>query len=161
MSPDAPRRPATKSVTGRRVFVVLATALAAFVVFARQSPQSVVADGTGKAELVVVTFSSAWCAPCRLLKPRLAAAVPKFQSAPVRFVELDYTFGPEPDVSGLTDVPGAADFVARSGGATGYTALLDADTGEIISTLTSAHSQRGIENEIHLALSVASASRAP
>ncbi|MEQ8935436.1 MAG: thioredoxin domain-containing protein, partial [Amphiplicatus sp.] len=77
-----------------RLFLVFALLAGGAVLFqALSKPGAVSAAFNGEPELIAATFSSEWCASCRVLKPNLAQVLPKFASKPVRFVEYDFTFG--------------------------------------------------------------------
>jgi len=98
----------------------------------------------GKPEIVAATFSSAWCSSCKILKPRLADVIPDFADQPVKFVELDFTFGQREEIAEQAAAEGLADIYPRFKGATGFTLLVDADTGEIVDMLTIRHTKKAM-----------------
>ncbi|MCK5751033.1 MAG: hypothetical protein KAH44_32750 [Oricola sp.] len=104
-------------------------------------------------EVVAVTFSSAWCPSCKVLEPRLAKVIPDFADKPVKFVELDFTFGENAEVEAKAE--GLGGVYPRFKGATGFTLLVDRDTGEIIDMLTMDHSQGAMRAALAQALAVA------
>lgn len=106
-------------------------------------------------EVVAVTFASAWCSSCKILEPRLAAVISDFANEPVKFVELDFTFGQRAEIEELARAEGLADIYPRFKGATGFTLLVDKDTGEIIDTLTIDHSKAAMRAALAQALAIA------
>ena len=106
-------------------------------------------------EIVAATFSAAWCAPCRILEPRLAGVIPRFADDPVKFVKLDFTRGPHEEVEALARREGLSDVYRRFGGASGFTLLVDRETGEVIDMLTIDHSDRAMRAAIAQAIAAA------
>ncbi|MFC7291958.1 TlpA family protein disulfide reductase [Hirschia litorea] len=90
----------------------------------------------GRPEIYAVTFSSAWCSTCKILEPKLAEVAPDFANKPVKFVKLDFSLGqggaPEKTARDLNFMP----VYEKYKGGTGFTLLLNADTGEIVDRLT-------------------------
>ena len=114
-----------------------------------------------KPEVIAATFSSAWCSSCKILEPRLGSIVPKFSADPVKFVKLDFSFGQN---SGLADIAAEnnfADTYQRFKGATGFTLLIDAETGQILDRLTINQSERAMTTIIAQAIAVASRDSEP
>lgn len=120
-------------------------------------PAAVSAAFEGEPQLIAATFSSEWCASCRVLKPKLAEALPEFSGRPVRFVEYDFTFGARDDMRAEAEADGLGEIYERFQGATGFTVLVDAGTGEIIDTLTMNHSAKAMAAAIEDALAIAAA----
>ncbi len=110
----------------------------------------------GEPEIVAATFYAAWCSPCRILEPRLSDVAPSFADKPVKFVKLDFTFGQRADVKALAGREGLAEAYRRFAGATGFTLLIDRETGETIDMLTIDHSPRAMRAAIAQAIAVAS-----
>ncbi|MEQ8177358.1 MAG: hypothetical protein RIC52_10245 [Amphiplicatus sp.] len=137
------------------IIALLAGVAVLFQAFHR--PGAVSAAFAGEPELIAATFSSEWCASCRVLKPNLARVLPDFASKPVRFVEYDFTFGQTEAMRAQADADGVGDIYARFKGATGFTVLVDADSGEIIDTLTMNHSPAAMAAALDDALAVAEA----
>ena len=109
----------------------------------------------GEPEIIAATFSSAWCSSCKILKPRLADVIPEFADDPVKFVEFDFTFGQRADIAEQAEQEGLEDVYPRFKGATGFTLLVDADTGEIIDMLTIRHSKNAMRAVIAQAVATA------
>ncbi len=110
----------------------------------------------GDPEVVAATFASAWCSSCKILMPRLARVIPDFADQPVKFVELDFTFGERKEIEQLAAAEGLAKIYPQFKGATGFTVLVDRDTGEIIDTLTINHSGKAMRAAIAQAIARAS-----
>ena len=110
----------------------------------------------GEPEVVAATFSSAWCSSCKILKPRLADVIPDFAEQPVKFVEFDFTFGQREEIYEQAEAEGLGDLYPRYKGATGFTLLIDKETGEIIDMLTINHSKRAMRAAIAQAVALAS-----
>ncbi len=112
-------------------------------------------------EVVAVTFASAWCSSCKILQPRLAEVIPDFAGQPVKFIDLDFTFGQRGEVEDKARAEGLADIYPRFKGATGFTLLVDPGTGEIIDSLTIDHSKAAMRAAIAQALAFAERPPAP
>ena len=141
--------------TGRNIFIGLAVAVAAFILFGRPSLRSVAAPYEGEPEVIAASFTSAWCSACKILEPRLASVIPDFRQKPVKFVELDFTFGQQKDIRAAAKADGFEAVYDRFKGATGFTLLIDRDTGDIIDTLTISYSEKAMRAAIANALAVA------
>jgi len=141
-------------------FLILAAGVAAFYFTAKTPAQSADARFDGKAEIVAATFASAWCSSCKILKPKLAAVIPEFTEQPISFVELDFTFGQRDEIRQIAEEDGFEEVYDRYKGATGFTLLIDSDTGEIIDTLTMNHSRKALRAALAQAIAVASLSAA-
>lgn len=109
----------------------------------------------GEPEIVAATFSSAWCSSCKILKPRLADVIPDFSDDPVKFVEFDFTFGQRAEIFEQAKAEGLEDIYPRFKGATGFTLLIDPDTGEIVEMLTIRHSKSAMRAMIAQAVAAA------
>ncbi|MFQ5564597.1 MAG: thioredoxin [Parvularculaceae bacterium] len=112
--------------------------------------------GAREPEVVAATFSSAWCTACKILKPKLASVIPDFESAPVEFVEFNYTFGRPREYRDVAAARGFADIYDRFEGGTGFTLLIDADNGEILDMLTMTYSKKAMRAAIGQAVAIAS-----
>ncbi len=90
----------------------------------------------GEPEIIAATFSSAWCSACKILEPKLAQVAPEFANKPVKFVKLDFSLG---QGSGPAEIAAENNFSSvyeKYKGGTGFTLLLNADSGEIVDQLT-------------------------
>lgn len=110
----------------------------------------------GEPEIVAATFYATWCSPCRVLEPKLSDVIPEFADKPVKFVKLDFTFGKRDEVEALAAREGLDDVYRQFGGASGFTLLVDQETGEVIDMLTMDHSSRAMRAAIAQAIAVAS-----
>lgn len=130
------------------IFLAALLALAAaFALYARRPAASAEAAFSGDPELIAATFNSQWCSSCKILKPRLLKIMPEFAGEPVKFVEYDLTFGPD-GARAAAAADGLSSVYDRFSGATGYTLLIDADTGEIVDMLTVNHSAAAMRETI-------------
>lgn len=102
--------------------------------------QAITGASRQEADLVVVTFSSAWCGPCKILKPRLADVKPEFKNSNVRFVELNFTFGENENFSSLAADEGFVEIYNRYKNATGFSVLVNKHNGEVLDVLTADYS---------------------
>ncbi|MBB5518193.1 hypothetical protein [Amphiplicatus metriothermophilus] len=142
------------------LFAVLAAAAVASASVAGRNSLSNAARFEGEATLIAATFSSAWCAACKILEPRLARVIPQFEGAPVKFVEYDFTFGEKERNRAAALADGVSGEVYdRFAGATGFTLLIDAKSGAVVDMLTASHSPKAMRAAIAQAL--ARAGRAP
>ncbi|MEM8934914.1 MAG: thioredoxin domain-containing protein [Pseudomonadota bacterium] len=105
--------------------------------------------------VIAATFSSAWCASCKILEPKLADLAPVFADQPVQFIKLDFTFGQYNEQKARAAALNFEGVFNAYEGATGFTLLLDAETGVLIDTLTANHSKNAMEAAIAQALSIA------
>lgn len=137
-------------------YALFAAFAGAFFMFARTPATSADAPGAGKPEIVAATFSSSWCSACKILKPKLARVIPGFADEPVTFVEFDFTFGPRDELRAEADKYGVGALYERNKGATGFTVLVDYDTGEILDTLTMNFSENAMKSAIARAVEIAS-----
>ncbi len=141
-----------------RVFFGVLAAGAALAAASNQMRGSTpAAPFEGEPEIVAATFSSAWCAACRILEPKLARVIPQFADAPVKFVDYDFTFGQRDDIRQAAEADGLAALYDKYEGATGFTALFDPETGAVLAFLTSGLTEKALAAEITEALAIASA----
>lgn len=137
-------------------YTLFALFAGAFFMFAKAPATSAEAPYQGEPKVVAATFSSAWCSACKILKPKLAKVIPQFANEPVAFIEFDFTFGPNDDLRAEADKYELGALYERNKGATGFTVLIDRETGEIIDTLTMNFSEGAMKSAIARAISIAS-----
>lgn len=147
---------AMKSSRNILFFAVLALGVGLFAVFGRTSATDAQYSYETKPEIIAATFSSAWCSSCKILEPRLEALVPDFADKPVKFVKLDFTLGQRGAVAEKAEREGLAHLYPQFKGATGFTLLVDADSGEIVDSLTIRHSEQAMRAAIAQAVAAAS-----
>lgn len=82
--------------------------------------------------------------------------MPLFAGEPIAFVEFDFTFGGRPELKKEAERYGLAGLYERNKGATGFTVLVDHDTGDILDTLTMNFSGSDMRAAIERAIAVAS-----
>ncbi len=138
----------------RAGFLAMAAGLLGFLML-RPVATSVAAEADGPAEVLAVTFSSAWCASCRILKPRLARVIPEFEDAPVKFVEIDFSLGDAAAAREVAAAEGIEAIFDDVAGATGFTLLVDRDTGEVLEMITSSYPEDAMRASIAAALAIA------
>jgi len=138
--------------------VILAVAIGGYGFYSQTSAGEPEYTYDGPPEIVAATFASAWCSSCKILEPRLARVTPEFAGKPVKFVKLDFTFGQRGEVAELAEKEGLGELYPQYKGATGFTLLVDAQSGEIIDTLTMNHSQQAMRAAIAQAIAKASQS---
>ncbi len=136
--------------------VIVVAGIAIFALSGRNAKAGSDYQYAGEPEIVAATFSSAWCSACKILKPRLADVIPDFAEQPVKFVEFDFTFGQREEIYEQAAAEGLGDLYPRYKGATGFTLLVDSDTGEIIDMLTINHSKNAMRAAIAQAVALAS-----
>lgn len=139
------------------VIVALAIAIAAAIAVAsRGHAPSVAQTAAGAPQLIAASFTSAWCSACRILEPRLAEVMPKFKDKAIEFLDFDFTFGEDEKLAALAASHDLSRLYEANRGATGFTVLVDAETGAIIDTLTMNFTAADIERALTRALLVAS-----
>lgn len=139
------------------IFVaVLAFGVAVFAAFGRTAATEAAYTYDGEPEIIAATFSSAWCSSCKILEPRLSKVIPDFADRPVQFVKLDFTFGDRDELAEEARSAGLAQIYPVYKGATGFTLLVDPQTGEIVDQLTINHSEQAMRAAIAQALAGAS-----
>ena len=136
--------------------VVLIAGVAIFAFSGRNSATGAEYTFEGEPEVVAATFSSAWCSSCKILEPRLADVIPDFKDKPVKFVKLDFTLGQRDEIEEQAAAEGLEDIYPRFKGATGFTLLVDNETGEIIDMLTIGHSKPAMRAAIAQSIALAS-----
>ncbi len=137
--------------------IVLIGGIAIFAFSGRNAATGAEYTFQGKPEIVAATFSSAWCSSCKILVPRLAGVIPEFSDKPIKFVELDFTLGQRGEIAKQAADEGLGDIYPRFKGATGFTLLVDTDTGEIVDMLTVNHTERAMRAAIAQSIAIASA----
>jgi thiol-disulfide isomerase/thioredoxin len=131
-------------------------AFAAAIFFAaRPVAQDVTQSAKGEPQLIAATFASAFCPACRVLKPKLARVAPAFADAPIEFVEFDYTGASDAALRAKAGAFGVSAIYTAANGATGYTVLVDAETGAVIDTLTQKFSEGAMKSALARALDIA------
>ena len=111
------------------------------------------------ARVVAITFSSAWCGPCRILKPRLAAVKPDFAEQGVRFLEFDSTFGNMGQLRAEAQQENLLNIYEQFSPATGFTVLVSGRNGEVLDILTADYSKSAIRASLSRALVMAETAR--
>lgn len=137
----------------RRVFLIGGfAALLALAILARGRPPVVEQPARGEAAVVAATFASAFCGSCAILKPKLARILPDYASAAIDFVEFDFTTGASDALREKAAAKGVLSVYDASKGATGFTMLVDAASGEVLGMLTAGLSEEELRAEIDAAL---------
>ena len=143
----------------RRIGVIIAVVIgiaSALAVASRGKAPAVEQVSQGAPQLIAASFTSAWCSSCRILEPRLAKVMPAFKDSAVEFIDFDFTFGETDELAALAAAHSLTRLYEANKGATGFTVLLDAGSGEIIDTLTMNFTTDDIERAIARALDIAS-----
>ena len=135
---------------------VFAVGFAAFVFSGRTGAVDAEYSYNAEPEVVAASFVSAWCSSCKILEPRLADVIPEFSDQPIKFVKLDFTFGQRDEIQKQAEAEGVGKIYPQFKGATGFTVLVDRDTGEIIEILTINHSKKAMRAAIAQAVAQAS-----
>lgn len=137
----------------RRVFLIGGfAALFAVAIIARGRPPIVESAPVAEPALVAATFSSAFCASCRILRPKLARVMLDYRARPVDFVEFDFTAGAPDRLRDKARARGVLAVYDAGGRATGYTALVDRATGKVLGMLGAGLSEDEMRAEIDAAL---------
>jgi len=113
-----------------------------------------------KPEVIGVLFYADWCGSCKVLDPAIEKARGKsdLDNNPILFVRLDLTNATTRHQSELmAQTLGMGDFYEKNAGKTGFMLLVDADTKEVISTLTKAVDANEISDKVNAAISKAGA----
>ena len=116
---------------------------------------SVEYKGANPPEIIAATFTSEWCAACKVLEPKLANVIPEFSEAPVQFVELSFTFGETQELAKRARDLNFLEAYEQVNGATGFTLIIDAETGEVIDAITMSHSKKAMRAIIAHAIAIA------
>lgn len=112
--------------------------------------------------LKVVNFTADWCPNCKILDPRIAEAIGRFEAEDIELIELDMTnasrragemarFNAQADAMRLAHEHEVRYLWDWYGGITGLAAIVAADTGEPISCVMRPMSVEDIENRLKLA----------
>ena len=137
---------------------ILLLGVVAFFSYGRGTASNAYAESAyeGEPEIIAATFASAWCTACKVLEPRLAKVIPDFLDKPVKFIELDFTFGKNDGHRTLAEENNFPEVYERFKSGTGFTLLIDSETGKVIDTLTMNHSKDAMRAAIAQAIAVAS-----
>lgn len=123
--------------------------------------ESTTVNNSNRSELLAVTFTSAWCASCKILNPRLKQVTTAFESHSVEFITLDFTFGNRNGTRQLAKQHNFTEVYERYSYSTGFTLLIDKDTNAIIDTLTVQHTVMAMKQALSAALAIAATTPAP
>lgn len=145
----------TKRIKNFAFPVIVVVGVVIFALMGRTGASNAQYAYDGEPEVIAATFSSAWCSACKILEPRLAEIIPDFSDRPVKFVKLDFTFGERGDTEQQARTEGLGDIYPRFKGATGFTLLVDSETGEIIDSLTMNHSKDAMRAAIAQSIALA------
>lgn len=138
------------------IFVgALALGVLAFASFGRERATGAEYTLGREPEVIAATFTSAWCTACKILEPRLAKAIPSFADKPVKFVDYDFTFGPNEETRATALADGLGPVYDRYAKATGFTILFDPQTEEVLDILTASHSTGAMRAAIARSLAIA------
>lgn len=146
-------------MTARWFWGLVFAAVAAFTVFGRQPGGSANQAAAGEPAVIAATFSSTWCTACRVLKPTLRRVMADMAGAPVEFIEIDFTLRGDDAGAEIAEAHGFSDAYDRMKGATGFTLLIDPETGAVIDTLVAGQTRAAMKTAIENAIVVARAAR--
>ncbi len=102
---------------------------------------------------VAVFFEADWCASCKALAPKLTQARQQAQleNADILFISLDLTDESTSHQAGMLAASlGLKELYIQNNGKTGYVAIVDASSGEIIAKLTKNNSVAEMINAIDI-----------
>jgi thiol:disulfide interchange protein len=103
------------------------------------------AAGPAAPKMVGVLMYADWCNSCKVLDPRLQAVQPEFGQSDILFVRFDFTNERSAHQARLlAGALGVDALYAQNAGKTGYLALVDLATGQIVEKITKAHSEQQI-----------------
>ena len=121
---------------------------------AQQDPAS--AFTNNEPNLVAAMFYSAWCSSCAVLDPKLREIAPEFDGRAVRFIKFDFSMGPNEGHAERAAELGIADVYEANKGATGFMALVDSRTEDVLSTIYMSDSEQDIRDKLNEAIRAAS-----
>lgn len=130
----------------------LALSLAALIWLALSAGGTAFANDEPR--LVAATFRSAWCGPCRVLEPRIEAAQRAHEGAPVEFVRFDFTYGARDALARRAEAEGIEQAYAENAPDTGFTLLIDRETGDVLARITMRYRQQDIAAAIDRAIEI-------
>ncbi len=102
--------------------------------------------------LVAAMFYSAWCSSCAVLDPKLREIAPEFDGRAVQFVKFDFTMGPTDAMARKAEALGVGDIYEANRGATGFMALIDSRTQNVLSTIYMTDSENDIRAKLNEAI---------
>ncbi|MDJ0750239.1 MAG: thioredoxin domain-containing protein [Woeseiaceae bacterium] len=129
--------------------------LAAIFALAMIVSPSLAAPDTQEPEVLGILFYADWCGSCKILEPEVDKARGKanLDNEPVLFVRLDLTDATRRHQAAmLASSLGIGDFFDRNAGATGFMLLVDAESKEVISTLTKKSDAAAITEQVKAAI---------
>ena len=103
------------------------------------------ADRNPAPEFIAVKMYADWCGSCKILDPRLAQVQPEFSGGNILFVRFDFTDAKAVHQSGmLAGTLGLDRLYAMNARKTGYLAIVDRATGDVVERITKDHSEQEI-----------------
>ena len=96
---------------------------------------------TQQTDLYVVMFRADWCPPCKVVEPRLDQALNRLSDNTIEYVQIDITDSPRIEISAHKAFD--REIVPQYNkwyGATGFAAIIDADTKKTLGCVTMQYS---------------------
>ncbi|MGF1669683.1 MAG: TlpA family protein disulfide reductase [Balneolaceae bacterium] len=92
---------------------------------------------TSEPKVIAVTMHGDWCGKCKIMDPKLNSIKAEFKDTGILFTILDMTNDFTKSQAGLqARVMGIYDLFEQHEGRTGYTVIIDAETGKEIDRIT-------------------------
>ncbi len=111
------------------------------------------AGKAAKADVIGMLFHADWCGSCKILDPKIESAEKEFAGKPILFSKFDLTDSETRATSAkLSKEIGMGPIFEKHGNRTGFFLLVDAKSKEVLSTITSIHTEDDIKSKINQAL---------
>lgn len=102
-------------------------------------------DDSPTPEFIAVKMYADWCRSCKILDPRLSQVQPEFTGGNILFVRFDFTDDKTIHQSSmLAGTLGLDRLYAMNARKTGYLAVVDRATGNVVERITKDHSEQEI-----------------
>ncbi|MEN0020318.1 MAG: thioredoxin family protein [Planctomycetota bacterium] len=116
---------------------------------------STLQSAAGDAEVVVVAMHADWCGACQRLGPKIEQAAAGLSGQPVQFVKADLTNRDDPAAEATLSEWGLGRLYDDNRGRTGLAYVVDADTGEVLDTITAGQTPEQISADVTRAIASA------
>ncbi len=103
-------------------------------------------------QMIALSFHADWCRSCQALEPKLKSAMKAVSKDPFLFVQVDQTDKKSRQAEYLVASLGLSKLWKEYGGRTGFTLLVDPESGRVTGRLTSEQDVKSMTSTLRAAL---------